>query len=112
MQAAKSHHSTVEGLLKADPEFAAFYVVAALDEADLLGGQFALRTVLCQVAQTQGLASLTARACMTSEVLRRELSPRGTLRFKTLLSLLNAMNVRLRAQPLHTGSSSAACDAR
>ncbi len=111
MHAAKSHDCTMAGLLKADSEFAAVYVAAALDEADLPGGQFALRAVLRQVAEAQGMASLAGRAGMTSEVLRRELSPRGTLRLKTLLSVLNAMGMRLAVRPLHTVSSSEARDA-
>ncbi len=37
-----SHDETVVDLLKADPEFAAVYLAAALDEVDQPGGQYAL----------------------------------------------------------------------
>jgi probable addiction module antidote protein len=108
MNAANSHDSTVAALLKADPEFAALYLAAALDEAELPGGKSALHAVLRQVVDAQGIASVAARAGVPLEDLRRELSPRGTPRLKTLLSLLNALGMRLAVQPLHATHPGAA----
>ena len=50
MTASRSHDETVVELLNADPEFAAVYLAAAVDEADLPGGESALLTALHQVA--------------------------------------------------------------
>jgi DNA-binding phage protein len=50
MTASRSHDETVVELLKADPEFAAVYLAAAVDEADLPGGESTLLAALHQVA--------------------------------------------------------------
>ena len=42
----KSHDETVIALLKANPDFAKEYLAAALKEAELPGGQEALRIAL------------------------------------------------------------------
>jgi probable addiction module antidote protein len=95
MKAAHSHDSTVAELLKADPDFAAVYLAAALDEAELPGGMPALFAVLRQIAEAQGMAIVAARAGIPIEDVRRELSPRGKPRLKTVLALLSATGLRL-----------------
>jgi DNA-binding phage protein len=55
MAASRSHDETVIDLLKADHEFAAEYLVAAIDEADQTGGQEALLTALRHIAEAQGI---------------------------------------------------------
>jgi probable addiction module antidote protein len=112
MNAANSHEGAVAAMLKSDPEFAAVYLAAALDEAELPGGKFALRTVLRQVVEAQGIASVAARAGVPMEDLRLELSPRGAPRLKTLLALLKALGMRLAVQPLQNGYSSVADEPR
>ncbi len=54
MKAARSHDATVVDMLRADPEFAAIYLAAALEEAELPGGQSALLAALRQIAESQG----------------------------------------------------------
>ena len=54
MQASRPHDETVVGLLKADPEFAAVYLAAALDEDEQVGGQTALLAALRQIDKAQG----------------------------------------------------------
>lgn len=49
MTASRSHDETVVELLNADPEFAAVYLAAAVDEADLPGGESALLAALHRV---------------------------------------------------------------
>jgi DNA-binding phage protein len=55
MAASRSHDETVIDLLKADHEFAAEYLAAAIDEADQTGGQEALLTALRHIAEAQGI---------------------------------------------------------
>ena len=51
MKAARSHDATVVDMLRADPEFAAIYLAAALEEAELPGGQSALLAALLKLPQ-------------------------------------------------------------
>ena len=97
MKASRPHDETVVKLLKDDPEFAAVYLAAALDEADQPGGQSVLLAALRQIAEAQGMASVAERAGMPRESLYRALSPRGNPTLKTLLALLNATGLRLGA---------------
>jgi DNA-binding phage protein len=48
-----SHDEAVVDMLKADPEFAKEYLAAALEEAELPGGQTALLTALRHIAEAQ-----------------------------------------------------------
>lgn len=50
-----SHDDVVVGMLKADPDFANEYLAAALDEAELPGGQAALLTALRHISEAQGM---------------------------------------------------------
>ena len=54
MQASRPHDETVVDLLKADPEFAAVYLAAALGEAGQAGGQTALLAALRQIDKAKG----------------------------------------------------------
>ena len=95
MKASRPYDETVVDLLKADPEFAAVYLGAELDEADQPGGQDALLAALRHVAEAQDMASVAERADIPRESLYRALSPRGNPTLKTLLALLNATGLRL-----------------
>ena len=95
MKASRPHDETVVDLLQGDPDFAAVYLAAALDEADQPGGQNALLAALRQIAEAQGMASVAERAGIPRESLYRALSPRGNPTLKTLLALLNATGLRL-----------------
>ena len=95
MKASRPHDESVVKLLKDDHEFAAVYLAAALDEADQPGGQYALLSALRQIAEAQGMGRVAKRAGIPRESLYRALSPRGNPTLKTLLSLLNAVGLRL-----------------
>ena len=95
MKSSRPHDETAVRLLKDDPEFAAIYLAAALDESDEPGGQYALLAALRQIAQAQGMASVAERAGIPRESLYRALSPRGNPTLKTLLALLHATGLRL-----------------
>jgi probable addiction module antidote protein len=98
MNASRPHDATVVDMLKADPDFAAVYLAAALDESAEPGGQFALLAALRQIAEAQGMASVAERAGIPRESLYRALSPRGNPTLKTLLALLSATGMRLGVQ--------------
>lgn len=95
MKASQTHDETVVEMLKADPEMADVYLAAALEEANLPGGQFALLAALRQIAEAQGMANVAAKAGMPRETLYRALSPRGNPTIKTLLTVLTAAGLRL-----------------
>jgi DNA-binding phage protein len=57
-----SHDETAVEMLKADPDFANEYLAAALEEAELPGGQTALLAALRHIAEAQGMTAVTARA--------------------------------------------------
>ncbi len=95
MKASRPHDETLVKLLKDDPDFAAVYLGAALDEADQPGGQAGLLAALRHIAEAQGMASVAERAGIPRESVYRALSPRGNPTLKTLLALLNATGLRL-----------------
>ena len=95
MTASRPHDDTVVDMLKADSEFAAVYLAAAMDEAELPGGQSALLGALRQIAQAHGMASVAERAGLPRESIYRALSPSGNPTLKTLLALLHATGLRL-----------------
>lgn len=53
-----SHDEVVVDMLKADPEMADVYLATALEEADLPGGQFALKAAQRHIAEAQGTTSV------------------------------------------------------
>ena len=53
-----SHDEVVVNMLKADPEMAPVHLAAALEEANLPGGQFALVAALRHIAEAQGIAKV------------------------------------------------------
>lgn len=72
----ESHDDTVVEMLKADPEFANEYLVTALEEAELPGGQTALLAALRHIAEAQGMSAVAAHAGIPRESLYRALSPK------------------------------------
>jgi DNA-binding phage protein len=52
-----SHDETVVAMLKAAPDFASEYLAAALEEAELPGGQTALLAALRHIAEAQGMTA-------------------------------------------------------
>lgn len=90
-----SHDDAVVSILKADPDFADEYLAAALGEAGLPGGHYALLAALRHIAEAQGMATVAERAGMPRESLYRALSNKGNPTVKTLLAVLGAAGLRL-----------------
>jgi probable addiction module antidote protein len=87
----ETHDDTVVAMLKADPDFANEYLAAALEEAELPGGQSALR----HIAEAQGMTAVAARAGIPRESLYRALSPKGNPTIKTFLAVVHGAGLHL-----------------
>lgn len=90
-----SHDEIVIGMLKTDPGFANEYLAAALEEADLPGGQTALLAALRHIAEAQGMSAVAARAGIPRESLYRALSPKGNPTIKTFLAVVRGAGLHL-----------------
>jgi len=95
-----SFEESVVDMLKSDPEFAAVYLAAALEEAEQPGGQSALLAALRHIAEAHCIANVAERAGIPRESVYRALSPRGDPTLKTLLAFLHATGMRLGIQAL------------
>jgi probable addiction module antidote protein len=91
-----SHDDVVVRMLKADPDFANEYLAAALDEAELPGGQAALLTALRHISEAQGMSAVAARAGIPRETLYRALGPKGNPTMKTFLAVVRGAGLHLQ----------------
>ena len=80
-----------------DPEEAAAYLEAALED----GGQAVLMLALRQVAQARGgVAAVSRKATLTREATYRMLSERGNPALSSLTAVLAATGLRLSVKPI------------
>lgn len=98
-----SHDETVVEMLRADSDFANKYLVAALDEAELLGGQTALIAALRHIAKAQGMTAVAARAGIPRESLYHALSHNGNPTIKTFLAVIRGTGLHrdVSRNPMH-----------
>jgi len=88
-----SHEKAVIKELAEDPEFAAEYLKAALEETD---EPKVLLIALRQLAEAKGgMAKIAKAAGIERESLYRALSARGNPRLSTLLAVIRAMGLSL-----------------
>jgi len=80
-----------------DPQEAAAYLNAAIEEGDRETFLLALRNV---AEAHGGIKCIADKAHVNRESLYRTLSRRGNPEIKTLLNLLNGMGLRLAVEPL------------
>jgi probable addiction module antidote protein len=91
-KASVSHDESMARELRENPDFAAEYLRAAMeDEAE----PRVLLVALRRVAEARGLAKVAKTAGIERESLYRALSPRGNPRFSTLVAVAKAMGLRL-----------------
>jgi probable addiction module antidote protein len=91
-KASVSHDESMTRELRENPDFAAEYLKAAMeDESE----PRALLVALRRVAEARGLAKVAKTAGIERESLYRALSPRGNPRFSTLVAVAGAMGLRL-----------------
>ena len=92
-----SHDEAMVGELRANPEFAAEYLRAALEEED---EPRVLLLALRRVAESRGgIAKLAKAAGVERESLYRALSAKGNPRLSTLVAVTKAMGLKLTVEP-------------
>jgi probable addiction module antidote protein len=90
-----SHDETMVRRLRKDPEFAAQYLKAALEDED---EPRVLLIALRHLARAQGIAKVAKAAGIERESLYRALSVRGNPRLSTLLAVTKAIGLRLTVE--------------
>jgi probable addiction module antidote protein len=90
-----SHDEAIVRRLRKDPEFAAEYLKAALEDED---EPRVLLISLRHVAQARGIAKVAKAAGVERESLYRALSARGNPRLSTLVAVTKAIGLRLTVE--------------
>jgi probable addiction module antidote protein len=94
-KASTSHDEAIVRRLRKDPEFAAEYLKASLEDGD---EPRVLLIALRHVAQAQGLTKVAKAAGIERESLYRALSVRGNPRLSTLVAVTKAIGLRLTVE--------------
>jgi probable addiction module antidote protein len=84
--------------LRNDPDFAAEYLKAALEDSD---EPSVLLIALRHLVQAQGIAKVAKAAGIERESLYRALSRRGNPRLSTLVAVTKAIGLRLTVESAH-----------
>ncbi len=87
-----SHDEFMVRQLRKDPEFAAEYLKAALEDED---EPRVLLLALRQLAKARGIAKVAKAASIERESLYRALSARGNPRLSTLVAVTKAIGLKL-----------------
>lgn len=98
------HEETIIELMREDPAYADELLAVAMEEINEQGGREALLTALRCYAEAKGMSAIAQETGLSRESLYRALSTRGNPTLKTLLSVLNALGLRLsvaRVQSQH-----------
>ena len=90
-----SHDDAMVRRLRKDPEFAAEYLRAALEDAD---EPRVLLIALRHLAQAQGIAKIAKAAGVERESLYRALSAHGNPRLSTLFAVAKAIGLKLTVE--------------
>jgi probable addiction module antidote protein len=91
-----SHDETVVRRIRKDPEFAAEYLKAALEDSD---EPRVLLVALRHLAQAYGIAKVAKAAGIERERLYRALSEKGNPRLSTLMAVTKVIGLRLTVEP-------------
>jgi len=91
-KASVSHDEAIVHRLRKDPDFAAEYLKAALEDED---EPRVLLLALRHVAQAQGIARVAKAAGVERESLYRALSAHGNPRLSTLVAVTRAIGLKL-----------------
>jgi len=81
--------------MREDPAYADELLAVAMEEINEQGGREALLTVLRCYAEAKGLSAIAQETGLSRQSFYRTLSTCGNPTLKTLLSLLNALGLRL-----------------
>jgi probable addiction module antidote protein len=94
--ASISHEDAIIRELREDPEYAAVYLKATLEDSD---EPRVLLIALRHIAKAQGIAEVAKRANIERESLYRALSPKGNPRFSTIMAITKALGLLLTVEP-------------
>ncbi len=95
------HEDAVILQLRKDPEFAAEYLKAALEDSE---EPQVLLLALRRIAEARGGFAKVARAAgIERESLHRALSARGNPRLSTLVAVMQAIGLKLTVETAHAG---------
>lgn len=83
------------------PEEMAAYLEACLEEAD--GDATLIAKALGDIARAKGMSQVAREAGLSRESLYKALSGERTPGFDTILKVIGALGIRLRAEPLPGG---------
>ena len=89
------HDEAIIRRLRKDPQFAAEYVKAALEDTE---EPLVLLIALRHLAQARGIAKVAKAAGIERESLYRALSRRGNPRLSTLVAVTKAIGLRLTVE--------------
>jgi probable addiction module antidote protein len=88
-----SNDEAVKKMIRTNPQFAAEYLKAALEDTD---EPRVLLTALRRIAEARGgVAKIAKAAGIERESLYRALSPKGNPRFSTLVAVIKALGLTL-----------------
>lgn len=93
----RSHDDATVASLRDDPQFAAEYLNAVLEDGDQRELMLALRRMATAFG---GVSKLAQETELNATSLYRTLSPRGNPELRSLRALLKAMGMRLAVQPV------------
>ena len=94
-KASVSHDEAMIRRLRKDPEFAAQYLRAALEDSD---EPRVLLVALRRLAQAHGIAKVAKAAGIERESLYRALSEKGNPRLSTLVAVTQVIGLRLTVE--------------
>lgn len=94
-KASGTHDEAMVRRLRKDPEFAAEYLKAALEESD---EPSVLLMALRHLAQAHGIARVAKAAGIERESLYRALSEKGNPRLSTLVAVTKVIGLRLTVE--------------
>jgi probable addiction module antidote protein len=97
-EASISHENAIVEDLRDDPEFAAEYLKAAMEDTD---EPRVLLIALRQIAKARGVAKVAKAARIERESLYRALSPQGNPRLSTLMAVMKALRLTLTVENAH-----------
>lgn len=93
----RAHEDATIEMFRKDPQLAAEYLNAILEDGDETDLMLALRTLSKAFG---GVQEVARRAEVNAQTLYRTLSEKGNPELKTLTAILKAMGMRLAVQPL------------
>lgn len=97
MMGTRSHEAATVESFRRDPQFAADYLNAVLED----GAQEEVLLALRRMASAfGGVGGIAEAAALNATTLYRTLSPRGNPELRSLTAILRAMGLRLAVQPL------------